>query len=98
MNDLFVVHGALIQVHKAWSRYRKTLLTEAYQRGFPMMRHMYMQFPLDPQTPSIDSQVCQGQSYLSDLVFFSDFERILVFKSTGNGSVDDYEMIRCQLP
>jgi len=78
-------HFALFaQVHKAWSRYRKTLLTEAYQRGFPMMRHMYMQFPLDPQTPSIDSQYMLGADVLVAPVVTQQTQSVKVYLPEGN--------------
>lgn len=37
------------KIHAAWFEYRKTLMDEAHKHGWPVMRHLYLHYPDDPE-------------------------------------------------
>ncbi|MCE9599168.1 MAG: alpha-glucosidase [Spirochaetia bacterium] len=41
------------KIHAAWFEYRKQLMEEASRKGWPVMRHLYLHYPEDPEVRRI---------------------------------------------
>jgi alpha-glucosidase len=52
------------KVYKALHEYRKVYIKEAHEKGYPLARHMYLEFPADPNVLDIDLQYMLGSEIL----------------------------------
>lgn len=52
------------KVYKALAFYRTELFEEAATKGWPVVRHLWMQYPSDPVAPTIDDQFLLGSELL----------------------------------
>ncbi len=64
-NDAAIDHFArLSKVYKALAFYRTELFEEASTKGWPVVRHLWMQYPTDPTAATIDDQFLLGSELL----------------------------------
>ena len=55
----------MAQVYACWEPYRRTLITEAADKGWPVVRHPYLHYPEDKAFRSIDnSQFMVGADFM----------------------------------
>lgn len=52
------------KVYKALAPYRETLFAEAHQKGWPVVRHLLLEHPNDPESWSIDDEFMLGSELL----------------------------------
>jgi alpha-glucosidase len=52
------------KIYAALAPYRQTLFKEAHSRGLPLVRHLWLHYPDDPQTKSISDQWLLGPDLL----------------------------------
>jgi alpha-glucosidase (family GH31 glycosyl hydrolase) len=64
-NDETMMHfGHFAKVYKALNDYRQTLYHEAYAKGTPVVRHLLIEYPNDPEAHKIDDQFLLGSDIL----------------------------------
>ena len=52
------------KVYAALAPYRRTLFAQASQKGWPVVRHMLLEFPQDPKAWELDDQFMLGSEFL----------------------------------
>jgi alpha-glucosidase (family GH31 glycosyl hydrolase) len=64
-DDEIMMHfGHFAKVYKALNDYRQTLYQEAYAKGTPVVRHLLIEYPDDPEAHKIDDQFLLGSDIL----------------------------------
>ena len=64
-NDATMEHfGYFARVHRAFTDYRRQLMNDAKDKGLPLVRHMFLEFPQDPATFGLRHQFMLGQDFL----------------------------------
>lgn len=64
-DDELIAHfGRFSKVYKALGFYRKKLFQEASQRGWPVVRHLWLEYPNDATAQTIDNQFMLGSEFL----------------------------------
>jgi len=56
--------GHFAKVYKALNDYRQTLYQEAYAKGTPVVRHLLIEYPNDPEAHKVDDQFLLGSDVL----------------------------------
>ncbi|ORZ02729.1 glycosyl hydrolases family 31-domain-containing protein [Syncephalastrum racemosum] len=59
--DTYTHFSHTAKLFKALSRYRKHLLQEAQEKGWPLMRHLALYYPEDPNTRELTHQFLLGE-------------------------------------
>lgn len=62
--DSYAQFSRFAKVYKALASYRKTLMTEAYEKGYPLVRHMMIHYPDDPIMIDLEYQWMLGSEFL----------------------------------
>jgi len=62
--DSYAQFSRFAKVYKALASYRKTLMNEAYEKGYPLVRHMMLHFPDDPNMIDLKYQWMLGSELL----------------------------------
>ncbi len=64
-DDETVRHFAkFAKVYRALGFYREELMSEAFQKGYPLARPLFLNYPSDPETWDIDSEFMLGTEFL----------------------------------
>jgi len=64
-NDIVADHvRKFVDVHRNLSTYKSELLSQAYESGLPLVRHMWLEFPSDPETVDLERQFMLGDRIL----------------------------------
>jgi hypothetical protein len=56
-NDTFAAFAVFATVHRSLGSYRVRLMANASATGLPLVRHMWLQYPSDPNTFGLTAQV-----------------------------------------
>jgi alpha-glucosidase len=62
--DSYAQFSRFAKVYKALAPYRKTLMNEAHEKGYPLVRHMMLHFPEDPTMIDLEYQWMLGSEFL----------------------------------
>ena len=54
-----------VKIYLAWKDYRKTLIQEATERGWPVTRHLFLHYPDDPNVYNLRYQYLLGSELLA---------------------------------
>ena len=52
------------KIHKALTPYRRMLMNEAYESGMPVVRHLFLHYPEDPNTYLLRHQFMLGDQFI----------------------------------
>ncbi|KPA09323.1 Glycoside hydrolase, family 31 [Candidatus Magnetomorum sp. HK-1] len=63
-DDCYAQFARFAKVYKALAAYRKTLMTEAYEKGYPLVRHMMLHYPDDPNVLNLNYQWMLGSDFI----------------------------------
>jgi len=69
--------------------YLKKCADETYQRGVPIMRHMHLEYPLDPVTENVDDQFMLGPDLMVAPIFEEGAVERLVYLPAGSWQLVD---------
>lgn len=70
---------------KSLKSYRQELMLEAYEKGYPLMRYMYLQYPNDPNTLQLMYQYMFGPDLLiAPIVSPNTFNKTVYLPSQNN--------------
>jgi alpha-glucosidase (family GH31 glycosyl hydrolase) len=67
--ETLALHRRYARMHMALAPYRHAVVREAAETGMPAMRHLYLEFPADPRSRTIDDQYMLGPFLLVAPVF-----------------------------
>ena len=56
--------AAMARVYRSLKPYRQELENEMEEKGWPLIRHMYLHYPEDPESPALDLQFMLGADLL----------------------------------
>lgn len=80
--------ASMLSLFMALEPYRRNLMSLAQEKGYPLVRALFMHFPRDPECDEIDDQVCTFVVYNANQFMFGDallvapvFERDLKTRS-----------------
>jgi alpha-glucosidase len=62
--DSYAQFSRFAKVYKALASYRKKLMNEAYTKGYPLVRHMMLHYPDDPNMIDLEYQWMLGSEFL----------------------------------
>jgi alpha-glucosidase len=83
-DDRTIEHFArMSRLFASLAPYRRSVVDEAARTGVPAMRHMWMEFPEDPATGSLDGQFMLGSSLLVAPVLRPGASRVRVYLPAG---------------
>lgn len=78
-HDAVLPHfAAMARLHACWMPYRKALMAEAESRGWPINRHMWVQYPELPAARHLDRQFVVGADLLVAPVLEPGAQRVEV--------------------
>jgi alpha-glucosidase len=63
-NETYAQFSRFAKVYKALADYRTTLMNEAYEKGYPLVRHLMLHYPNDPEVIDIQYQWMLGSDFL----------------------------------
>ena len=75
-------------VYKGLAPYRKQLVAEAAQRGYPLVRHPFLHYPNDPNTHALRYQFLLGQDLMVAPVVDKGVASVEVYFPVGSDWVD----------
>ena len=76
------------KVYKGLASYRKRLVAEAAERGYPVVRHLFLHFPDDPNTHSLRYQFLLGPDLMVAPVLDKGADAVDVYFPAGSEWVD----------
>jgi sulfoquinovosidase len=76
------------KVYKGLAAYRKRLVREAAERGYPVVRHLFLHFPDDPNTHSLRFQFLLGPDLMVAPVLDKGAEAVEVYFPANSEWVD----------
>ena len=62
--ETYAQFARFAKVYKALSSYRKQLMQEAYEKGYPLVRHMMLHYPNDPNVYDLTYQWMLGSEFI----------------------------------
>jgi alpha-glucosidase len=62
--DTLVRFGRYARMYRALGDYRRRLFQEAWERGWPVVRHMFLHYPQDVEAAALDRQFLLGRDLL----------------------------------
>lgn len=72
------------KIYAAWFEYRKTLMDQAAQKGWPVVRHLYLHYPADPEVRKIRyEEFLVGSEFLVAPVLDADTKTVSVYLPQG---------------
>ena len=63
-DETLAFFGRMARVYTAWHFYRKELMQETAAKGYPLIRHLYLNYPTDPKVFAIKYQFMLGTELL----------------------------------
>lgn len=73
------------KIYVAWNFYRKQLVQEAHEKGWPVCRHMFLEFPSDANTYNLSfEQFMVGSELLIAPVLYPGSSSVEVYLPAGN--------------
>jgi alpha-glucosidase len=76
------------KVYKGLAPYRKRLVAEAAARGYPVVRHLFLHFPDDPNTHSLRYQFLLGPDLMVAPVLDKGADAVEVYFPRGAEWID----------
>jgi len=76
------------KIYKGLASYRKRLVAEASERGYPVVRHLFLHFPDDPNTHSLRYQFLLGADLMVAPVLDKGADAVEVYFPEGSEWVD----------
>jgi alpha-glucosidase len=89
--------SAMAKLYAAWQSERSRLVAEAATDGLPVVRHLFLHYPDDPNVLELDRQFLVGRDLLVAPVLDPGRDRVEVYLPAGSGtwihlwSGDDFE-------
>jgi len=76
------------RIYKGLANYRKRLVAEASQRGFPVARHLFVHYPDDPNTHDLRYQYLFGPDLMVAPVLDKGADAVEVYFPVGDAWID----------
>ena len=107
-DDSYAQFARFAKVYKSLASYRKVLMQEAYEKGYPLVRHMMLHYPQDPNVLNLEYQWMLGSDFIVDPVTNKKDVHVRLYLPAGNwihvwsnetyGNVENGEWIEVDAP
>ncbi|MCP4136007.1 MAG: alpha-glucosidase [bacterium] len=81
--DTLTQFSRFAKVYAALSSYRETLMQEAYEKGYPIVRHPFLHFPEDNNTYDLNKQFMLGSEFMIAPVFDKKGTQVSIYLPAG---------------
>ncbi|MBK8492623.1 MAG: alpha-glucosidase [Saprospirales bacterium] len=82
--ELRAFYARFAREHKKLKPYLEKCLSEAREKGYPMVRHLYLHYPNDPNVPGLDEEYLLGPDLLVAPVVREKQEEVDVYLPEGS--------------